>query len=85
MVDGGAAPTEAVLAPRWSMEEPGTLLLEQDVPHSVHHALQAAGYHVVVSPPGSPFFGSAQVIERRDDGVLVGAADERREPFVLGG
>jgi gamma-glutamyltranspeptidase len=85
MVDGGAAPTDAVLAPRWSMEAAGTPLLEQHVPHSVHHALQAAGYRVVVSPPGSPFFGSAQVIERLDDGVLVGAADERREPFVLGG
>jgi gamma-glutamyltranspeptidase len=85
MVDTAAAPTAAVLAPRWSMEEPGIPLLEQDVPQSVHGALQAAGYRVAVAPPGSPFFGSAQVIERQGDGVLVGAADERREPFVLGG
>jgi gamma-glutamyltranspeptidase len=85
MVDSAADPAAAVLAPRWSMEESGKPLLEQDVPLSVHGALQAAGYTVTVSPPGSPFFGSAQVIERRDDGVLVGVADERREPFALGG
>jgi gamma-glutamyltranspeptidase/glutathione hydrolase len=84
LVDSGLDPAAAVAAPRWSMERAGMPLVEPELPDAVRVGLNAAGFPVTASPPGSPFFGSAQLIERRHDGVLIGAADDRREPVALG-
>lgn len=84
IVDTGLDPEAAVAVPRWSMERAGMPLIEPEVPDAVRVALNATGVPVTAVAAGSPFFGSAQVIERRRDGVLVGAADDRREPFALG-
>ena len=49
----------------------------------VAEALTAQGFPVKRAA-GASYFGSVKMIERRADGVLLGAADTRREAYAVG-
>jgi gamma-glutamyltranspeptidase/glutathione hydrolase len=83
MVDRGIELTAAIEAPRWSINLDGETLLDEAFPEAVADRLTALGFPVKRAA-GASYFGSAKVIERRPDGVLLGAADTRREAFAVG-
>ena len=83
MVDRGMELTEAIEAPRWSINLDGETLLDEAYPDSVAEGLAAQGLPVKRAA-GASYFGSAKMIERRPDGVLLGAADTRREAYAAG-
>lgn len=74
---------QAVAAPRWSSDLSGNLITESTIPASVVETLNARGFAVAAGAAGAPYFGSAQLIEVRANGVLAGAADHRREDCLL--
>jgi gamma-glutamyltranspeptidase len=73
----------AVDAPRWSADLQGNFIVEDSIPAAVLDALNSAGLAVRRGPAGTPYFGSAQVIELRANGTLAGVADFRREDCLL--
>ena len=83
LVDRGIELTAAIEAPRWSIDLGGETLLDEAYPDDVAERLAARGLPVKRAA-GASYFGSAKVIERRADGVLLGAADTRREAYAVG-
>jgi gamma-glutamyltranspeptidase len=73
--------SDAISAPRWSLDLDGNVLVEHGVDRS---GLDAVGIDTTLAASTSPFFGSAEVIEVLSNGVFCGAADSRREALVLG-
>jgi gamma-glutamyltranspeptidase/glutathione hydrolase len=74
---------DAVAAPRWSSDIAGKLIAESTIPREALEALAARGFKLEPGPAGTPYFGSAQLIEIRRNGILAGAADRRREDCLL--
>ncbi|MBI2821327.1 MAG: gamma-glutamyltransferase [Acidobacteria bacterium] len=74
----------AVEAPRWSMNLAGEAILEASAAEQTLAELRRLGSPAQRAPSGSPFFGSAEVIEILPNGVLCGAADSRREALAVG-
>jgi len=83
LLDRGMTPAEAVEAPRWSVGHSGELILEGSFPDETARKLQAEGLAVTLAQKPVPFFGSAQLIELRETGLLAGSADLRREDCLL--
>ena len=83
LVDRGIELTAAIEAPRWSINLDGETLLDEAFSDAVAERLAAEGFPVKRAA-GASYFGSAKVIERRPDGVLLGAADTRREAYAVG-
>jgi gamma-glutamyltranspeptidase/glutathione hydrolase len=75
---------DAVAAPRWSMDLGADIVVEASIPPGSIAAATKAGISVSQASADSPFFGSAEVIELRDEGILCGAADSRREAIAIG-
>jgi gamma-glutamyltranspeptidase/glutathione hydrolase len=92
MVDFGLDPQQAVEAARWDHFQPGTgsvfphamsdeLVVEDRVPAAVRDALRARGHRVrLIGPLDGPC--SAEVIERRPDGLLLCGSDPRRDGWA---
>ena len=59
--------------------------MEDRIGEELIGALIAAGFAVTRGPAGTPYFGSAQVIELRANGTLAGVADYRREDCLFAG
>jgi gamma-glutamyltranspeptidase len=70
---------DAIALPRWSMDLEGRTIVEPDFPAAVFDELNALGHEVGRGVAGSPFFGSAECVERLSDGSLLAVADDRRE------
>ncbi len=83
LVDRGMELTAAIEAPRWSINMQGEALLDEAFDDGVAAHLAAAGFPVRRAA-GAAYFGSAKVIEVAPDGVLMGAADTRREAYAVG-
>lgn len=83
MVDRGMELTAAIEAPRWSINLQGETLLDEAFDDGVADRLADAGFPVKRAA-GASYFGSAKMIEVADDGVLMGAADARREAYAVG-
>ncbi len=83
LVDRGLELTAAIDAPRWSIDLSGAALLDEAFPDAVADRLAEAGFPAARAA-GASYFGSAKIIERRPDGILLGAADTRREAYAAG-
>ena len=83
MVDRGMELTAAIEAPRWSINMQGETLLDEAFDDSIADRLADAGFPVKRAA-GAAYFGSAKMIEVAEDGVLMGAADTRREAYAVG-
>lgn len=69
----------AIALPRWSMDLQGRTIVEPDFPAGLFDELNGLGHDVARGVAGSPFFGSAECVERLADGSLLAVADDRRE------
>jgi gamma-glutamyltranspeptidase len=76
---------ESIHAPRWSADLNGSFIIEDEFPDALLGALATRGFAVTRGPIGTPYFGTAQVIELRANGTLAGLADNRREDCLLAG
>ena len=83
LVDRGMELTAAIEAPRWSITLQGETLLDEAFDDGIADRLAEEGFPVKRAA-GAAYFGSAKVIEVAKDGVLMGAADRRREAFAVG-
>ncbi len=78
-IDGGAAPSDAIAAPRLHASPGGELRIEAPrVGRKLLAALRDDGWTVVEEEPYSYFFGAVQLVRRDGEGFL-GAADPRRD------
>jgi gamma-glutamyltranspeptidase/glutathione hydrolase len=75
-------------APRWRINDAGTLTLEPAVPDGVAQGLRAMGHLPEVQAPGNLLFGSAQLVQRLpgEAGEVAYAAgsDPRRDGQAVG-
>jgi gamma-glutamyltranspeptidase/glutathione hydrolase len=76
---------QAIEAPRWSKDLGADIVLEATLPETLAGELGKLGIAAGRTTPDSPYFGSAEAIERAPDGTLTGAADFRRDAFAIGG
>ena len=83
LVDRGMELTTAIEYPRWSVGLDGSLMLEDGYANDIAIELKRRG-HEVKHGSGASYFGSAKTIEILSNGVLVGAADTRREASAAG-
>ncbi len=81
MIDYGMDPQEAVDCPRVFFEG-DDLFIEETVSAAVAEQLAAMGHSVKVRP--EPWGGSQMVRIDRENGVLVGASDARKDGCALG-
>lgn len=83
-MDHGLPLHEAVALPRWSMDLAGAVIVETGLPEAGFQALRAMGIAAGRGAAGSPFFGSAECVERLPGGGMVAVADDRREAHAIG-
>ena len=83
LADRGMELTDAIDAPRWSIDMQGETLLDEAFDDGVADRLADAGFPVRRAA-GASYFGSAKTVEVAADGVLMGAADTRREAYAVG-
>ncbi|MEM7234864.1 MAG: gamma-glutamyltransferase [Planctomycetota bacterium] len=77
----GMNPQEAGEAPR-ARESNGAILLESGVPESVRAELRKLGHRIESSPGG--FGGYQGILIDRENGVLYGASDNRKDGCAIG-
>lgn len=80
MVDFGMSPQEAIDAPR-SFTNAGVLQVERGYSDAVRAELSGLGHNVEI--PQGPI-GGGQAILIRDDGILEGGSDPRKDGCALG-
>lgn len=83
MVDHNMPLHEAVALPRWSMDLDGNAIVEPEMPDATFAGLRAIGVQVHRGAKGSPFFGSAECVERLPNGGVLAVADDRREAHAI--
>ncbi len=83
VADHGLPLHEAVALPRWSMDLAGEVIVEADMPGATLDALRKIGIAAGRGAKGSPFFGSAECVERLPGGGVVAVADNRREAYAI--
>ena len=86
---GGAAPADAVAAPRWILERPepaspARIVIEASVPAEARRSLESLPYPATVVPDRSDELGHAQLIRVRPDGFDAGS-DPRSDGGSLAG
>lgn len=74
---------EAVALPRWSMDLASEVVLEPDIGEATLATLRNNGINAQFGTSGSPFFGSAECVERLPGGGLAAVADDRREAYAV--
>ena len=84
LVDLGRNPQTAIEAPRFRVEQDGSLWLEHGAGKQTAAVLQRYGHRPVLQPVDSLEFGSAQAIMRLDTGVYVAGSDARRDGLAIG-
>jgi gamma-glutamyltranspeptidase / glutathione hydrolase len=93
IIDFGMTPQEAVEAPRFQTEHfytsfashefnPGKLTLESRIPRSTAEKLMELGHRVTIMGDWSN--SSAPTVILRNEGILHGGADPRRNRFIFG-
>lgn len=81
VVDYGLDVQEAIDQPRVFFDGPD-LLVEEGVPHNTAARLAQMGHRVVMRP--DPWGGAQAVIIDRENGVLIGGSDHRKDGLALG-
>jgi gamma-glutamyltranspeptidase / glutathione hydrolase len=81
MLEYGLDPQEAIDCPRVFFEN-GVCWAEESVPQSVYDGLAALGHPMQRKP--DPWGGGQMVVMDRDNGVLIGASDPRKDGMALG-
>jgi gamma-glutamyltranspeptidase/glutathione hydrolase len=81
MLDYAMDPQEAIDCPRVFFEG-GDLVVEESVPAATVEELRAMGHRIRVR--ALPWGGGQAVLFDRDNGVLVGASDPRKDGLALG-
>ena len=81
LVDGGFHPQAALDAPRVFFEG-DALLVEETVPEEVVAGLKRLGHRVATRV--APWGGGQIVVMDRENGVLIGASDARKDGMALG-
>jgi len=81
MLEYGLDPQEAIDCPRVFFEN-GVCWAEESVPKSVLEGMAALGHPMQVKP--DPWGGGQMVYVDRENGVLVGASDPRKDGMALG-
>lgn len=84
LIEEGSSLSEAILAPRWTMDLSGTSLFEDRMSASLVEGVRGLGVPMTAAEPGSPYFGSVKGVALQRDGLLLGAADDRRDATVRG-
>jgi gamma-glutamyltranspeptidase/glutathione hydrolase len=80
-IDFGLNPQMALDAPRWQWLEGNKVSFEPGFPNAIIHSLQSRGHQVSVAS-NSTSFGRGQIIERLDNGVLVGGTESRTDSNI---
>ena len=85
----GLNPQACSDAPRWRINDVGTLTLEHTVPADVVEGLRAMGHQPEIAQPGSLDFGSAQLIQKLETApgapsAYVAGSDHRRDGQAVG-
>ena len=76
---------EAVDAPRFRSNPDGSLFLEARYPSEVVSGLKAKGHRIQIISEWDELMGSSQIIMiHRENGVLMGGADSRRQAYAIG-
>lgn len=84
-LDLGLDPAEAVRMPRaYPSTGSPTVQIESGFSAGALAALRERGYRLAVEPPFDNYFGGVHAVLVREDGVLVGAADPRRDGAAAG-
>ena len=76
-------PQAAIDAPRWFVDDDGTVALERGWPIEIAQSLRARG-HVVTTDAPTGTFGGAQMIWKLDDGIYIGASESRKDGAAVG-
>lgn len=84
VLDKNASLTDAISAPRWSMDLQSACVVEESMPEHIISGSRERGIEMKRASPDSPFFGSAEGIELHEDGSLTGVADSRRDAAAQG-
>ncbi len=83
MVDFGMDPQQAIDAPRMFFDETTHVLqAENHVPEATLSGLRALGHEVV--PSGGPIGGAQAILIDRQNGMLVGGSDPRKDGCAIG-
>jgi gamma-glutamyltranspeptidase / glutathione hydrolase len=84
LLDFGMSPQEALDAPRWRVNQEGSVSLEPGFPDGLRPALAEKGHRLESELPAfSDGFGGGQLIAR-EDGILWGASDPRKDGCAVG-
>lgn len=83
VLDAGLSLADAISAPRWSQDLAAQAVVEDGMPQASVAQARELGVALEKAQPNSPFFGSAEGIER-SAGALTGVADFRRDATAYG-
>jgi gamma-glutamyltranspeptidase / glutathione hydrolase len=81
LMTAGAAPPEALHAPRWRAAH-GRLLVEASLDPALRDGLAALGHDIEVRPDGDMLFGAAAIAGRDPADGALAASDPRRETWA---
>ncbi|NIS59502.1 MAG: gamma-glutamyltransferase [Proteobacteria bacterium] len=85
IIDFKADVQGAIESSRWRSNPGNNLLVEGRFPTAVVEGLKAKGHQIEVLPDWSAVCGGAQgIIIDREEGVLLGGADPRRQAYAIG-
>ncbi len=85
IIDFKADVQGAIESSRWRSNPGNNLLVEGRFPTAVVEGLKAKGHQIEVLPDWSAICGGAQgIIIDREEGVLLGGADPRRQAYAIG-
>ena len=79
----GYNPQSAIDAPRWFVDDDGSVALERGYFPAIAESLRARG-HVVMTDKPAGTFGGAQMIWKLDNGIYAGASESRKDGAAVG-
>jgi gamma-glutamyltranspeptidase/glutathione hydrolase len=84
MVDYAQNPQTALDAPRFCIQEDGTVKMESPFDAQAFDALKAMGHPLLRTEPHALDYGAGQIIWRLDTGQYVAGSDRRRDGGAVG-